>query len=461
MKKIILQFILLIVPMFSLLAQDSLNMFLVGSWNDTTIVPVGGGDRRYNSCGGFAKDGREYALLGASEYAIFLDVTDPSNINEIGRFGDGVVTTWREMKTYKDHAYFVSDNNPNGLMVFDMSEMPDTVYQTYFSNDIVQAGHMLNIDTLNGRLYICGGSAGNGLFVFDIATNPSTPALLSYVTLPGGYVHDLHVKNNIAYCSHGNAGLYVYDYSDPAFPVLLASKVTNGYNHSSWLTKDDKYLLVCEEVPTGLPMLMMDIQDVSNGSLEIVKSFKEPLLEGIGELNNCYHNPYIKGDYAFVASYQDGVTVWDIQDPLEPALVGYYKTDNNTVYSGYSSIWGAYPYLPSGNILISDMQKGLFVIESPLNPPTVSTKENQFAPITFDVYPNPATKFITVDMGGELATGATYNIYGVDGTNLINGTVTAQSTRFTLPIQQLENGTYFVEINNGKKSFTKKIVKQN
>ncbi|MBP7821760.1 MAG: choice-of-anchor B family protein [Saprospiraceae bacterium] len=443
----------------SLIAQDSLNMSLVGHWYDSTIQDAGSA-RRFNSCGGFSKDGREYALLGSSQYAIFLDITNPSNITEVGRFGDGVATTWREMKTYQDHAYFVSDANPSGLMVFDMSALPDTVYRTYFGNEIVGSAHMLNIDTINGRLYVCGGSAGNGLFVFDIATNPSTPTLLSHVNLPGGYVHDLHVKNNIAYCSHGYNGLYIYDYSDASFPVLLASMQTNGYNHSSWLTKDDRYLLVCEEVPLGLPMLLIDLQNMQSGSLEIVKQFKHPLLES--QDNNCYHNPYVKDDYAWVATYEDGVTVWDIQDPLEPSLVGYYKIDGSTAYTGYASVWGVYPYLPSGRVLASDMQRGLYIFESPLNQPIVNNHEAQIgsADFNFELYPNPAAKFITVDMsnGGELA--SAYSISNSAGKEILKDKVTSRSSRFTVPLNNLENGIYFLSVNNGKTITTKKFFKQ-
>lgn len=51
----------------------------------------------------------------------------------------------------------------------------------------------------------------------------------------------------------------------------------------------------------------------------------------------------------------------DISDPTQPIMAGNYDTfaSNSGTYNG---AWGCYPFLPSGKILISDMETGLYVL---------------------------------------------------------------------------------------------------
>lgn len=52
-----------------------------------------------------------------------------------------------------------------------------------------------------------------------------------------------------------------------------------------------------------------------------------------------------------------------ISDPANVQRVAYYDTcPENVNYSDYQGAWGVYPYLPSGNIIASDVLHGLFVL---------------------------------------------------------------------------------------------------
>ena len=65
-----------------------------------------------------------------------------------------------------------------------------------------------------------------------------------------------------------------------------------------------------------------------------------------------------------VSYYHDGVQIYDISNPAAPTKVAYYDTETtNTSYNGFVGSWGAYPYLPSGNVLVSDINNGLFVLK--------------------------------------------------------------------------------------------------
>jgi hypothetical protein len=67
--------------------------------------------------------------------------------------------------------------------------------------------------------------------------------------------------------------------------------------------------------------------------------------------------------------YVDGTRVLDISDPINPVEVGYFDTSDWTGL--YDGNWGTYAYLPSGYIISSDRNNGLFIFESPLTNPSM------------------------------------------------------------------------------------------
>jgi len=366
--RIILTFLSLIFLFTISFAQPSLNMTLLDNWDNDTLAASG--SVQYNDVWGYVDcDGGEYAILGSASQVHFIDLADPNNVTEVASFIGGDTTVWRDMKTYHDRAYAVSDFSSEGLMIFDLSDLPNSVNKTYQSSQYFGAAHNIFIDEPNGRLYVVGANTQNGgVIIFDLATDPDNPILLSSINLPAnpnsgaGYVHDIYVRDNIAYCSHGFLGFFIWDLNDPNNPILIASKDTGGYNHSSWVSEDGSFAIYAEEVPTGRPLGVMDLSQMTMGAIEIDLTFKFPLLQN--DSMNTPHNPFLRGDLLFSSYYEDGLQVIDVSDPLNPQQVAYYDTyPINTTYNGYNGNWGAYPYLPSGTILASDIESGLFVLE--------------------------------------------------------------------------------------------------
>ncbi|MFK7936803.1 MAG: choice-of-anchor B family protein [Saprospiraceae bacterium] len=364
MMKSIFTFILLFNLSFAF-AQSGEEMTLL-----STIAPTDLGTDRpapYNDVWGYTDcDGNEYALLGSATNVHFIDLRDPANPSEIARFAGGETTTWRDIKTYKDVAYAVSDNTSEGLMVFDLSDLPNSVTQVGQFTDVFIKAHNIYIDEAQGRLYVVGtGVERDGVIIYDLTCNPTQPELLASIsTLPEGYIHDIYVRDNIAYASHGFSGFAVWDFNDVNNPIKLATLETGGYNHSSWVTDDGQYAVFAEEIPRGEPLGIVDLSEMMNGDIETVKEFAFPLLAP--EFTDATpHNPYIRGNHIVSSFYEDGIHIYDISDPLNPVGVAYYDTyPDNESYAGYNGNWGAYPYLPSGNILASDRQYGLFVLSA-------------------------------------------------------------------------------------------------
>ena len=370
MKPIQITLFLLICCNFSSLAQDSLNMYRMGVWDIDTLPWRAGG--AYNDIWGYASGGREYAILGSIEKIHFIDVTNPANPVEIAAMGGGYPSIWRDFKTYSHYAYAVADEGSEGLRIFDLSNLPTSVSQIYQSTTWFDEAHNIYIDEGQGKLYVAGSDAPGivDLQIFDLTADPEDPTLLANVNLPGNYIHDIHVVEDTAFVSHGNTGLYVYDMSTPTSPNLLntlTSYPEEGYNHSSWLNKTKDYLVFCDETKdTGVKI--MNVTDLSNLEVPNNQVFRSQLLAPF-HTNSVAHNPFIENDTLYVAYYHDGLQVFDISNPSNVFRIGYYDTvPTNTNYNGWYGAWGVYPYLPSGNIIVSDILNGLQIINFGLLP---------------------------------------------------------------------------------------------
>lgn len=457
MKKNIL--IILLCGFSSILfSQVSMNVTLLAQW-DNDSIPDNGQGQTFNEIWGYAADGREYAILGSAAFIHFFDITDPNEIVLLDEFAGGDTTTWRDMKTYQDRVYAVSDATQEGLLIFDVSSLPDSITMVNQTTEFFSRSHNIFIDEENGRLYAVGtNTMSQGIIILDIATDPDNPIEIGRMALPGGgYIHDIFVKDNIGYASHGNEGFYIWDFADPDTAVLMASAVTSGYNHSNWLSEDGSFVLFAEEVPRGLPLGIMDISDLANNSIEPVNFFKQPLLPDTTETDNTPHNPFIKGNYAYVSYYEDGLQIWDLTDPLNPVLAGYYDTfPFNNNYGGYWGCWGTYPFLPSNVVLASDRTYGLHVLSFDANPVVVSNDDLNHPTLDAHIFPNPSSGIFNIHIVNEQEQPYTFEVFDVSGKSLERFELNQNRTQINLT--SVPSGFYFGKITMDGKVKIEKLV---
>ncbi|MBT8233670.1 MAG: choice-of-anchor B family protein [Saprospiraceae bacterium] len=357
----------------NVIAQDSLNMERIGQFNPPNM-PIKSGVT-YNDVWGYtASEGSEYAILGNVDSILVVDISDPTlPIREYGFYG-GNRTIWRDFKTYGDYMYGVCDNCNEGLHIFDMSALPSgnithvATIDTFFTR-----AHNIYIDTSTQKLYAAGSNtAVEGLVVIDITT-PNIPVRLAEIEFddeigqPSAnfYVHDVYVKNDTAYCSHGYKGYYVWDMRDLNNIELLGDYNSPGYNHSSWNNDAGDYAYYAEEVPTGQPLAVIDLANLGHpvNDIQLVTTFKDPISNTSTDVTP--HNPFVKNDTMYLSYYEDGMKVYDLSNPEAPDMIAYYDTypDNGGSYNGYNGAWGSYPFFASGNLLISDIKYGLNIIK--------------------------------------------------------------------------------------------------
>ena len=98
--------------------------------------------------------------------------------------------------------------------------------------------------------------------------------------------------------------------------------------------------------------------------------------------------------------YYDGLQVWDISDRNNIQRIMHYPTSQIEPRQRFEGAWGVYPFLPSGNILVSDMQEGLFVIEDVglLS----STEDELVSTPDWTMSPNPSQGLFRIDAGFSL-----------------------------------------------------------
>jgi hypothetical protein len=139
------------------------------------------------------------------------------------------------------------------------------------------------------------------------------------------------------------------------------------FAHNCWLSDDGNTLYTTDEVANGF-VAAYNVNDLSN----VDELFRHKVQPGTGLIP---HNAHVDGNHLVTSYYTFGCHVLDVEFPELPVLVAYYDTSPQFSGTGYNGAWGAYPYLPSGNILVSDIETGLWV----LNPeyPSVSRAEIQ------------------------------------------------------------------------------------
>lgn len=84
--------------------------------------------------------------MGGFDGTHIIDITDPYSPNEVA-FVNGPDNQWREIKTYQDYAYVVSEGG-SGVQIIDLTNLPDPnpPHENYFSTyqDLVcSPRHML------------------------------------------------------------------------------------------------------------------------------------------------------------------------------------------------------------------------------------------------------------------------------------------------------------------------------
>lgn len=444
-------------------------------------------------------DGKEYAIIGTTNSTAFVDVSNPINPIFLGRIetANGNASFWRDVKVYNNHAFIVADIIGNhGMQVFDLTILrngvdPDLTYDgtqvLRYQGDggtgdlEIGSCHNIVINEFEGIAYLVGCSSANGggpIFV-DI-TNPANPTTIGDYTT-GGYSHDAQV---VTYTgpdtdyydpANGITGKQIYIGSNGNNDTVVVLDVTDknnislistftypqiAYAHQGWFTDDQRYFILGDEVDeqsfgNNSRTLIFDFidLDINSGSSVPLNIPTNLLNTYIGPTAAIDHNGYVNGNKFYLANYRAGLRVLDVPTLISSsnanAEIGYFDTFPSSNSDSFNGAWSVYPYFASGNIIISDIERGLFIVRKSgtLGTPEIELTGN------FSLSPNPTTSISTLKSDNNVSI-ENVEIYSILGQKVFKKD-NINALEFVLPTKEYSAGVYLVKINNFT---TKKLV---
>ncbi len=467
MKRIILSFALIFLFAINSFSQlSNHNTYLLANKNDHPTS----NQYQYSACWGYiAPNGREYAIIGCQPGTAFYDITDTANIHEVGFVPStspgNSNNLWREMKVYSHYAYLVSEVTSSGVQIVDLQYLPDSVHYvrkyTFGSYDhthsIQQSGPYLY---LNGGTATVGQSNPGGVHIIDLSSDPENPT-------PRGqwgtqYVHDCRVINDTIWaCNIYNppGTISVINAANKDNPVFITNWVNNPnpFPHNCALSVDHHHIFTTDETqsPNG-KLKVWNIQNLSNVTLETT-------WQPTGITTCIVHNVEVYGNYAVIAHYEAGIRIVDISNPVAPNEVAWYDTYPTANSAQELGCWGVFMF-PSGKIIGSDTQTGLYVIKTTFNITVGLNNNNNSVPKSYSLkqnFPNPFNPSTTIQFdspkGGHVRL-AVYDALGKQVALLADGYEDAGSHIVSYDASRLATGIYFYRLEADGFAESKKMV---
>ncbi len=350
----------------------------VDLWAFVPFADMGGGSLA-NDIWGWVdpNSNREFALVGKNTGTAFVEITDPANPVYLGQLPTHTNnSTWRDIKVYNNYAFIVSEAGGHGMQVFDLMQLLNVTSPQTFTETAHYAGfggcHNVAIDENTGFAYCVGTSTFlGGLHVVDI-NNPLNPVLAGGFG-DDGYTHDCQAVIYDGPDTNYQGEEIVFAANEDNFAIINANDKTDinlissttysqaGYTHQCWLTPDHKYLIFGDELDeaygytTNTKTYVYDVSDLS--APVFVTAY-------IGPTTAIDHNLYTQGDLIFMSNYSAGLRIVDdggieSGNLNEIAYFDCYPFDDVTDFYG---TWSNYPYFPSGNVILTKIESGFFIV---------------------------------------------------------------------------------------------------
>ena len=363
--------------------------------------------------------GKEYALMGLDNGTGIIDISIPTSPLYLGKIPTATEpSSWRDLKVFNDHVFIVSEAEGHGMQVFDLKQLRGLSTKKNFTADYTYTGygqaHNIAINTETGYAYTAGsGVAGNGRPGFGIhalnIVDPLSPVLELQLS-DFGYTHDAQIINykgpdsdyfdKEIYVGSNETKVVFVDVTDKTDPQLISEFFYDDeYTHQAWLTEDHSYALLGDELdeldkstqPWSLKTnvqtrtIVIDIRDLDNPILHF---------NYLSDTEAIDHNGYVLGSNYYLASYTSGMRVIDIINIEQKSFseVGFFDThadnhDHNLIKTtsnvwsdpgdhdgkkgqeieAFNGAWNVYPFFKSENIIISDINSGLFIVKKKAN----------------------------------------------------------------------------------------------
>ncbi len=339
--------------------------------------------------------GKDFAATGtwgANGEAYFWDVTDPAKMHIIDTVTVDARTV-NDVKVSEDGRVAVitregASNRKNGFVILDIEDPYDVKITYEFNDDMTGGVH--NVFIYENHVYAVNNGRKYDIINIEDPANPFRVGRYELDT-PGHGVHDVWVKDGLAYSSNWADGVHVVDVGgvkfneanrsklqfnpflamagqgSPGNPVKLGGMSDpNGHNHAAFpfisQSTDKFYIIAGDEWGNQFGMAggfhFLDFTDPKNP--------KETAVYQVPEAGS--HNHWVHGDTLLASYYQGGLRIVDISGELMGDIYAqgreiafFMSSDPDGFMANRPNVWGTMPY--KGLIYFSDMNNGLWAIK--------------------------------------------------------------------------------------------------
>jgi hypothetical protein len=300
------------------------------------------------------------------------DPTDPARVHSLqvdaGRVND---VKMREDGTLAALTHEASSDGANGITLLDLSDPfhPEPIVR--FTDQMSPGVH--NVWLEGDHVYVVVNGQGNGLRIVDVS-DPASPTIVSSFYASSSILHDVYVRDGLAFLSHWDAGLVILDVGhgieggSPENPREVGRVRTAwGSVHNAWYWPETGYVFVGEEnfERPGI-MHVVDARDLRDPVQ--VATFRVP--------DQTPHNFWLDEDRGilYMAWYGQGVRALDVRGELLGELERQDREIAGLPYDGVSTTqrcdqeagvrtctWS--PHLHRGLVFLSDKNSGLVVVD--------------------------------------------------------------------------------------------------
>ncbi len=412
--------------------------------------------------------GVEYAIINQYDHTAFVDLSDPMAPVVVGTLAAPSQAVARDAKVYADHVFLGTDSGLAPVQVFDLTRLRNvTSPPAVFTADALYTDgtdpHNIAIDETSGFAYLVftgSGTCDDGLHIVDVR-QPQSPTFAGCFHYPGSEFHDLQCVtydgpdtdyrgSEVCFGSAPGTGtLAIVDVTDKKNPTLIADSPypNEAYAHQGWLTEDGRHFLLDDEFDestfsTNTRTLVFDVSDLDEPAFSF---------EYVGPASSTDHNLFVRDGFAFQANYTSGLRILDLAgiDAGTLTEAAFFDTHPENDATGFDGAFGVYPFFESGIVVVSDMSRGLFVLQPRLGQatgtgPTAAPTEG----VTLTAYPNPFGTRTTVELTAPTAQPvevAVFDVLGRRVAELYTGLLAAGETRrLTFDAAGLPGGSYVV-----------------
>jgi hypothetical protein len=344
-------------------------------------------------------DGRHGYLSTIGDRMYAIDLSNPA----IPRITDSVIVDARainDVMTTEDGKYGVltrenASTRKNGIVILSFEDPAHPKSIAEFTETVTGGVHSTFV--YRGYVYLTDDATGS-LRVIDIRDPYKPRQVARWQTRPdeaGNFLHDVDVKDGLAYLSYWNQGLVILDVGNgiksgsPENPQLVSQykydlnslyrevEAVGGPGfirgtHTAW--RAGKYVFVGDEVFSAKPRRTegggvvglgraygrLHVIDVSDIHRPKEVAYYEPKDGGS-------HNVWVAGDTLYLGDYQGGLRILDISGELRGDLqrqgreIAHVVTgDGAGVVPNAANAWGA--IYRDGLIYVPDINSGLWIV---------------------------------------------------------------------------------------------------